>query len=263
MTKYGICTLSVIPIRADASDRSEMTNQLLFGETFEVVDVIGEWLLIRGDSDGYEGFADKKQCHFLSDDEHKRLTGLSPSFPDEPVSEITETSSGRKFGILLGSTLRLNQQRQIIAGKQIFSYHGKTISFSGKNKREAIIATALKFLGAPYLWGGRSLFGIDCSGLTQVVNKINGISLPRDASQQAQHGNTLHLISEAQPGDLLFFDNDEEQIVHAGMLLDAEHIIHASGFVRIDKIDHYGIFNEERKNYTHKLRLIKQMAENN
>ncbi len=260
MAQYGICTLSVIPVRAATSERSEMVNQLLFGETFEVIDEMGGWFLIRGTLDGYEGFVDKKQCCFLTDEEYGRLTKLPVLHPADPVSEISDPTTKERSGILFGSTLRMDDQKRIIIGKQNFLYHGKTLSLTG-DKREALTSTARKFLGAPYLWGGRSLFGIDCSGLIQVVFKVNGMALPRDASQQAQQGITLHLISEASPGDLLFFDNEEEQIVHVGMLSDEEHIIHASGFVRIDKIDHYGIFNETLQKYTHKLRLIKQVVD--
>ena len=107
------------------------------------------------------------------------------------------------------------------------------------------------------LWGGRGPLGIDCSGFTQMVLKINGIKIMRDASQQSTQGNIVNFISEAQAGDLAFFDNEEEEIVHVGIILKNNKIIHASGKVRIDNIDHYGIFNKNSNSYTHKLRLIK------
>jgi cell wall-associated NlpC family hydrolase len=132
-------------------------------------------------------------------------------------------------------------------------------STSGENTSEQVPEFALHFLDAPYLWGGRSIFGIDCSGLTNVVFKMAGIHLRRDAWQQSEQGILVSFIDEARPGDLAFFNNEEGKIVHTGIILDQKKIIHASGRVRIDTLDHYGIFNEEQKRYTHQLRLIKRM----
>jgi len=117
----------------------------------------------------------------------------------------------------------------------------------------------MMYLNAPYLWGGRSPFGIDCSGFTQVIYKLNGFKLPRDASQQATIGETLSFIEESESGDLAFFDNEEGNIIHVGIMLENNNIIHASGKVRIDKIDHQGIFNSETNTYSHRLRLIKKI----
>jgi gamma-D-glutamyl-L-lysine dipeptidyl-peptidase len=115
-------------------------------------------------------------------------------------------------------------------------------------------------LNSPYLWGGKTPFGIDCSGFTQMAYKLAGIKLRRDAWQQAEQGHTINLLEETEPGDLAFFDNDEGNIVHVGIILRDHKIIHAAGKVRIDSIDHYGINNKELKKYTHKLRLIKRMV---
>jgi cell wall-associated NlpC family hydrolase len=125
--------------------------------------------------------------------------------------------------------------------------------------KQTIVDDAMLYLHAPYLWGGRTPFGIDCSGLTQMVYKLKKIKLLRDAAQQATHGEPLNFISEAEPGDLAFFDNEEGDIVHVGLMLDKSRIIHVSGKVRIDMIDHVGIFNEDEQQYTHKLRVIKRI----
>jgi len=109
------------------------------------------------------------------------------------------------------------------------------------------------------LWGGRSPFGIDCSGFTQMVYKLCGMPLKRDAWMQAEQGQDIHLLDETQPGDLAFFDNEEGRIIHVGILTTKNRIIHASGKVRLDSIDHQGIFNSETKRYTHNLRLLKRL----
>jgi cell wall-associated NlpC family hydrolase len=130
-----------------------------------------------------------------------------------------------------------------------------------KGSAQDIISTAYLLINAPYLWGGKNPFGIDCSGFTQIVYKLNGYKLPRDASQQVELGTPLSFVEEAEAGDLAFFDNEEGNIVHVGILLNNEQIIHASGSVRIDKYDHYGIFNKSLGKYSHSMRVIKRVLE--
>ena len=140
----------------------------------------------------------------------------------------------------------------------MYKFDGPTTT--GFTTKEKLVGNALIYLNTPYLWGGRSPFGIDCSGFTQVVYRLQGISLPRDAYQQAEIGTTLSFIEESEPGDLAFFDNNEGKIIHVGIILENNHIIHASGKVRIDRIDQQGIFNKEKGQHTHKLRLIKSIS---
>ena len=162
--------------------------------------------------------------------------------------------------ITLGSSLPQFRKNKLKLGEQDFSFEGNALNSSSIEHTEtAIEELATKYLNAPYLWGGRSIWGIDCSGFTQLVFKMLGIKIRRDAYQQADQGITLGFIEEAEPGDLAFFDNEDGKIIHVGILLGQGKIIHASGKVRIDRIDHQGIFNEETGKYSHKLRIIKRI----
>ena len=126
-------------------------------------------------------------------------------------------------------------------------------------KKSEIVHKAFLFLNTPYLWGGKTPFGIDCSGFTQLVYKLCGHTLLRDAKDQATQGEVLSFIEESEPGDLAFFDNEEGVITHVGIIMQDYFIIHASGKVRIDVLDHSGIYNTDTKKHTHKLRVIKRI----
>jgi cell wall-associated NlpC family hydrolase len=152
---------------------------------------------------------------------------------------------GSSLAFLKGTTCHIGEDRFEIIGE------------IGETENIAVAATS--FLNTPYLWGGRTHFGIDCSGFTQAVFKLQGINLLRDASQQVDQGYAINLLQETKLGDLAFFENQEGNIVHVGILLNNEKIIHASGRVKIDFIDEKGIFSEELKRYTHKLKAIKRM----
>ena len=254
----GICVLSVIAVRSEPSDKTEMVSQLLFGELFEIIDTSGSWLNIRNMFDDYEGWIDAKQCKRLSQHEVEEMTSLKTYIAPDLVQLIENITTKTTFPILLGSSLPglIGNKMNIAAEDYTFnSDYIEPVKSSDGNK---IAEVSLQYLNAPYLWGGRTPFGIDCSGLTQIVMKICGIKIPRDAAQQALTGVTIDFITETLPGDLAFFENAEEQIVHTGILLNDHSIIHASGFVRIDTIDHEGIFNKTAQRYTHKLKLLKR-----
>ena len=157
--------------------------------------------------------------------------------------------------IPLGSSLSfLNHSDINIAN---FNFEGTKIS--GIKPKKYLIDTTYLYLNAPYLWGGKTPFGIDCSGFTQMVYKLNGYKLLRDASQQALQGEALSFIEESEPGDLAFFDNEDGKIIHVGIIMEDNYIIHASGKIRIDRLDHLGIYNAETNKHTHKLRVIKKI----
>jgi gamma-D-glutamyl-L-lysine dipeptidyl-peptidase len=251
---FGICKLANIPLRAENSDRSEIVSQVLFGEHFEVLEQINQWTKIKLHFDDYEGWIDTKQFYPISENEYAILSKEELTLSYDIVEYIV-AKENLLLPITLGATLSFLQHPTI--NKEHFIFEGKKIS--GKKPKSNLVTTALMYLNAPYLWGGKTIFGIDCSGFTQMVYKINGYKILRDASQQALMGESLSFIEESEAGDLAFFDNDEGRIIHVGIIMNDNYIIHASGQVRIDRLDHLGIYNPQTNRHTHKLRVIKKI----
>jgi hypothetical protein len=254
---YGICYLSIIPCRKEPSSTSEMVTQLLFGETYTIIEDGEDWIQIKTTFDDYICWISSKQHSKISDIDFKSLKNNLQS--SELVQVLNQLDNSFVFPITIGATLPNLIKGKIKIGVNNFIFEGATNDLNIKKTIKEIKETAYLFLNAPYLWGGRSPFGIDCSGFTQLVYKLNGYKLPRDASQQVDLGSPLSFVEEAEPGDLAFFDNEEGNIVHVGIVLENQQIIHASGCVRIDKFDHYGIFHSENKKYSHMLRVIKKV----
>lgn len=257
--QYGICTLSVVPLRKEPSGSSEMVTQLLFGELYTVIEITEDWLKIKTQYDQYECWLSAKQHSRIQESTFKHLEKQVPVYTTELVQLIHNLTDHSHFPLSIGATLPAFKQHHCEFESFRFEFEGMTQAAHQKKNASELLATAYLFLNAPYLWGGKSPFGIDCSGFTQLVFKLGGYKLPRDAYQQVELGQPLSFVEEAEAGDLAFFDNEEGKIVHVGILLDNERIIHASGFVRIDKFDHYGIFNTTTKKYSHTLRVIKRV----
>jgi len=258
--KHGICTLSVVPCRKDPSDRSELVTQLLFGELFQVLAQKESWICIQTAYDNYECWIDIKQCQFLYEEVYQSLLEAKTGVTLDLISVMRNNETGDLFPVVAGSSLPNLKGNQSRINSQLYIYEGEAALVT-KTSRKKIAETAFLFQNTPYLWGGRSPLGMDCSGFTQVVFKMNGIQLPRNAWQQAERGLTLGFVEEAEEGDLAFFDNADGKIVHTGIVLKNGRIIHASGKVRVDTFDHHGIFNIEQEKYTHKLRVIKKIIQ--
>jgi gamma-D-glutamyl-L-lysine dipeptidyl-peptidase len=254
---FGICHLSIVPVRSIPSDSAEMVTQLMPGDTFEILESKAGWELIHMAFDSYEGWIDSKQYQPLQLAEFELLQQLPQFVSLELLCQSYGTDNESLF-VPFGSTLPNYDGKTFSIGKKSFHFSGKSKLVNRNSNSSNIKETALLFLNTPYLWGGRSPMGIDCSGLVQIVYKVNGINLPRDASQQFLLGETIDFVNEAQPGDLAFFDNIEGTIIHVGILIAPDQIIHASGQVRKDPFDHNGIFNPAIGRYSHRLRLIKR-----
>lgn len=220
--EFGICHLNGIAIRKDPSDHSEMVSQLLFGETFHVLQEEAEWIKIHMDFDFYEGWVLTKQVIALSEETYNRVSLKNQYFSDEMVTFINDKNEYPQI-LTLGATLPEFKNGQFSLGGHHYDFDGDVIN--GQQTKIKLVHTAYKFLNAPFLWGGRTPFGVDCSGFTQMVYKMNGHQLFRDAHQQASQGEVLSFIEECEPGDLAFFDNEEGEIIHTGIVLDRKSVV--------------------------------------
>ncbi len=259
---YGISNLSLIPVRKEPSEKSEMVTQVLYGEHFEIMEIMMGWCHIKLAFDGYDGWVDQKMISPLSQRAYNKIE-KSNSAVTKDVFTIIPVNEEQNIMLVAGSTLPVWRPylKEFRMGKEVYSMPGEVTYGEQVNPREIIISQSLKYFNAPYLWGGRSPFGIDCSGFSQIIYKTAGLKIPRDASEQVLLGTALSFVDEAQPGDLAFFDDEEGNIIHVGIIWKRNKIIHASGKVRIDNVDQFGIFNVDLKRYTHKMRVMKRIIE--
>lgn len=237
---YGICKNSAIAMRKEDRHSSEMVSQLLYNETYTILDKTKDFVLIETAFDHYQGWIQAKQFCEISEEEFNVLKAKRPYLINKAIAE-----HGGKL-LTLGSPL--------------YVPHPDAVEMPSVFHPEMLVDYAKLLLDVPYLWGGRTVFGIDCSGLTQVCARMAGLTLPRDASQQVKCGDLVYFLQETQPGDLAFFGDEDGHITHVGIIMGNEQIIHASGQVRIDYLDQTGIFNKERNEHTHRLQVIKRMG---
>jgi cell wall-associated NlpC family hydrolase len=252
MANY-ICENVFVPLRSGPSHKTEMLSQVLFGEKYSVIDKVGSWLKIETLFDNYMGWIDGDHLQHSPDD---------------------SIAVGHVLNRSLLCFKKDSSQMVLEAGCEVFNPDfERKIFFAGTNQyttcnefsnsyistEDSLADSAIKYINSPYIWGGRIPSGIDCSGLTQLVYKIKGIRIPRDSWKQAESGKSVDFIDQSETGDLVFFDNDRGKISHVGMILSRGLVIHASGKVRVDSIDHQGIFKQEIGRYSHRLRMIRRI----
>lgn len=252
---YLVCIVPVCPMRAEPAHRSEQVSQLLFGDVVEIIETGKDFIKLKYLYDDYEGWCQRSQLAEISSDLFVNKQELLTS---EIINQVQV--NGQVMNIPLGCSLGHLAQENSALGNLMVQFNGSLWKPSApRHKADTIRDIAMKYLNTAYLWGGRSVFGVDCSGFCQMVFRFAGIPLLRDAYQQASQGEAVGFLQETRCGDLAFFDNEEGRITHVGILLDPASIIHSSGKVRIDTIDHNGIINSETGLRTHQLRVIKRI----
>ncbi|MFQ5447020.1 MAG: C40 family peptidase [Saprospiraceae bacterium] len=253
---FALCHLSVVPIRHSSSDRSEQISQLLFGEIVEIVEKKGRaWSKVRCTWDQCIGWVQSRQL--------LPITPIERQFFEDRYAYCLDLFQPIRFDdyampVTIGARLPDFDGMRFSLREKTFTYSGQAV-FPENLNNDKLLKIAKRYLQAPFQWGGRSPLGIDDTGFVQMVFKMVGINLPREAQQQVLQGELIDFAGQAQPGDLAFFENQRGNISHVGIIYPDKRIIHAAEQVRIDRIDHYGIFNEELNNYTYRLRVIKRV----
>lgn len=257
--KYGFCHIAIVPIRKENNERSEMISQLIFGDCFIILQEVEDKIQIKNFEDKYIGWIDGKQIIEITKTDYNAYTQSSKLIVNQAITHIVQTNQEDKeriiYPIYLGSQL-VGEKFQV--GNILFQIIEPKHISRPKTNIYSLITIALKYISSPYLWGGKSLFGLDCSGFVQMSYKQIGVHLLRDAKDQVTQGEEVVGIDNAKKGDLCFFHSSEGRITHVGIYLGENKIIHASGQVRIDNIDDYGILPQHSTIYTHKLDTIKR-----
>ncbi|MBI2967071.1 MAG: C40 family peptidase [Bacteroidetes bacterium] len=279
--KHGICSLTVIPCRKEPGHSSEMVTELLFGEYFEILDRKNDWFHIKNNFDGYESWVDSQTVLPLSDNDFDAVSSSQQWYAASMISKAVNLKYKVNFNLLIGSNLPFYDGEKFRIGNEDYELLGNAavIQYPKKDEPQPYdrILLLMKELieiykGSPYLWGGRTPFGVDCSGFTQMVFKLCGIALPRDSHLQSLDGETVPELDKSKSGDIAFFTDGDGKIVHTGIIMVDDKktsrarpekirntkIIHSSGYVRTDKLDNQGIYNTQTRKYTHKLSLIKR-----
>jgi len=250
--EYVACIVPAAPVRKKTSHKTEMVNQLLFGEMMRVIKMKKNWVNIQTVHDNYEGWI---RNNLVEPVEENSLNSFIVA--GELINTII--TGGSKMIIPIGSNLPGLHAGEGGFGK--FNYVFKGFAFNrneAKPDERLMMQLTSSWLNAPYLWGGRTPLGVDCSGFVQVIFKLAGLDLLRDAWQQAEQGMKVKNLEVAQCGDLAFFDNNKGKITHVGIIINPSRIIHASGKVRIDTIDKKGITNGDTGKRTHSLTAIRR-----
>lgn len=261
--EYGIALTPVIPMRASADEAAEMTNQLLFGDTFRILEERPRWYLVENIFDGDTGWIDWKMATPITEAYLTELAQKPLFVARQPITDLHQKGEKRPLRISMGSVLPGydEQSGTFRVNDQLFTVPRRMAMPVKPSYIRALLRTAELFLNTPYLWGGRNIFGADCSGFVQVVYRMHGIFLPRNARQQILLGEPVASFTDAYPGDLAFFAKPDGKITHVGIVLTPDRILHCSGDVHVDKLTAEGIWSDRLQCYTHSEPILRRFAQ--
>jgi len=256
---FGIVHVPITPLKESPLHRAPMISQLLAGEIVEILDSNENWLLVMNQFDTLKGWVDRKVIEVLLDEQLSKIAYSGAGMVPAPFIQAHD-QYGRSFYLPAGSRLYTH-------GTSIAIAPGRNLEMGVKDQliqprfvsRDKLIENVVAFNGAPFMCGGKSVFGIDCAGLVQIACQLNGIEMPRHIAAQMEVGEVINTVADAKPGDIAFFENTKGNVVHTGWVMDKGRIIHAYGEVRVDMLDNEGIFNKHTRQYSHKLRVIKRL----
>lgn len=257
----GLSLYSIIPVRAEARESAEQNTQILFGETFEVLEQQPKWHRVRLHSDGQEGYIDAKMCTLMKGEEFQTYSKAleTAAMVAFPMTYAVSENNGQTIPLTAGTKLANYQNGRFeVLGVGFRIDPSMVITAPRELNQEYLLQTVRFFLNVPYLWGGKNALGMDCSGFTQTIMSLFGKSLLRNASEQVTQGEEVSL-DQAKAGDLAFFDHQDAKISHVGIVIDPERIIHCSGRVKVEKLDTTGIYNTELGDYSHHLVQIRRV----
>ena len=258
----GIALYSVIPVRAEAREGAEQNTQILFGETFDILETIPRWSRVRLDSDGQEGWVDAKMVASMTEDEYAAYSKAyqQAAMVAMPMTYAVSENNGQTIPLTAGTRLTNYANGRFEVLGVGFRIDPSMVSTQAMELNQQHLQQAVRFfLNVPYLWGGKNALGMDCSGFTQVVMSLFGKHLLRNASEQVTQGQPVASLEQAQTGDLAFFDHEDGKISHVGIILSPDTIIHCSGRVKVEKLDEKGIYSAEQGTYTHHLATIRRV----
>jgi len=255
---YGVCRLALVPVRKAPDIRGEQINQLLFGDHYEVIQTTSDkkWIAVRLHADLFEGWIDIRQHHAITKDYFDQISYANFKITTDVTCNILYKKS--PLVILMGSIVPISNS-ELFKIEEQFAFNGEAKSLGQKRDFEFLRSIAQKYLHAPYQPGGKSPFGIDPAGFTQIVFKISGYSLQRELTQQANQGKKVAAYADAKPGDLAYFHDENGIVNHVGIVFPGEKIMHVQGQVRMDHFLEDGILHAETKIFTHPLAGIRRV----
>lgn len=262
LENYFVCR-ALVPVRSEARDSAEMVTQLLFGDVVALLKRDRQWMHIRNHDDGYEGWIDEKMVLPFPASELERVDHWEYVFAPSLALEWKQADAVLPIHLTLGCRMPVfkgagaeDDFRIELSGHSLVAARQHLCRYLQTDAGD-LVSHSGRYLGAPYLWGGKSLWGIDCSGFTQICYAVCGTKIPRDASQQIHRGKEVS-FDERQAGDLAFFKNNRGKVHHVGIVIDDKLIRHASGSVHDALLTAEGIFNHQQQ-LTHELCSIKRI----